>query len=81
MLKAAREDGIKVPEDLSLVGVDDIIAELLEPPLTSVVIPTYEAGERLLLFCSAGLRKKILLPREVVLEEKLVVRKSTRGRV
>jgi len=59
VLKAAREDGIKVPEDLSLVGVDDIIAEFLEPPL-----PPMKQGERLLLFCSAGLRKKILLPPE-----------------
>lgn len=44
-LKAARESGLRVPKDLSLVGVDDVIGEVLQPPLTSVRIPTYEAGE------------------------------------
>lgn len=81
VLKAAREDGIKVPEDLSLVGVDDIIAELLEPPLTSVVIPTYEAGRAAASLLFSRIKEENSSPpRKVVLEEKLVVRKSTKGR-
>jgi len=81
VLKAAREDGIKVPEDLSLVGVDDIIAEVLEPPLTSVALPTYEAGRTAASLLFSRLRDGNSSPsRQVVLEEKLVVRKSTKGR-
>jgi len=81
VLKAAREDGIKVPEDISLVGVDDIIAEVLEPPLTSIALPTYEAGRTAASLLFSRLRDGNSSPsRQVVLEEKLVVRKSTRGR-
>ncbi|MEN3183559.1 MAG: LacI family DNA-binding transcriptional regulator [Atribacterota bacterium] len=78
VLKAARENGLRVPEDLSLVGVDDVIGEVLQPPLTSVRIPTYEAGrtaamlifERIAGNVSDGFRT-------IVLEEKLIVRDST----
>ena len=81
VLKAAREDGIKVPEDLSLMGVDDIIAEVLEPPLTSVALPTYEAGRTAASLLFSRVREgNSSSTRQVVLEEKLIVRKSTRGK-
>lgn len=39
--------GIKIPEDLSLIGYDDIfICPFLNPPLTSVNQPQYELGEQ-----------------------------------
>jgi len=43
--KAAREYGLSIPRDISLVGFDDLfIDELLEVPLTSVVHPSSELG-------------------------------------
>jgi LacI family transcriptional regulator len=81
VLKAAREEGIRVPEDLSLVAVDDIVAEVLHPPLTSVSIPTYEAGKvaasLLLSRIEESSKGSSIPPRSVVLGEKLVVREST----
>jgi LacI family transcriptional regulator len=42
---AAREMGLRIPEDLSLVGYDDApIAARLWPPLTSVRVPIREMG-------------------------------------
>ena len=39
--------GLRVPEDLSIVGFDDIFeAQLLEPPLTTVHQPAEEKGRR-----------------------------------
>lgn len=45
VLKAAREASVGVPEQLSLVGFDDIEpAVLAEPPLTTVRVPALELG-------------------------------------
>jgi len=43
---AAAELGLRIPEDLSIVGFDnqDLIAEGLRPTLTTVALPHYEMG-------------------------------------
>ncbi|BAJ30274.1 MULTISPECIES: LacI family DNA-binding transcriptional regulator [Kitasatospora] len=44
LYRAAGELGLRIPTDLSVVGMDDVpVAELLSPPLTTVDLP----GERL----------------------------------
>ena len=43
--KACREAGVKVPEDLSLVGFDDIeMASYVQPGMTTFAQPRYEIG-------------------------------------
>ncbi len=47
VLSEARRLGIRVPEELSVVGFDDNeFAKLLEPPLTTVSVPTDVMGAR-----------------------------------
>ena len=42
---AARARGLHVPEDLSVIGLDDIqLAAEITPPLTTVALPRYELG-------------------------------------
>jgi LacI family transcriptional regulator len=57
-LRALRERGIRVPDQVSLVGFNDMpLVDLLEPPLTTVRVPQYELGRtagRLLLELLAG---------------------------
>lgn len=44
-IKAIREKGYRIPEDISVIGVDDIeTAQYLSPMLTTVHIPTEEMG-------------------------------------
>ena len=44
-LSAAREAGLKVPGDISIVGFDDIeLAKALDPPLTTVHVPHHRMG-------------------------------------
>ncbi len=44
-IKALRERGYRIPEDISIIGVDDIeTAQYLSPMLTTVHIPTEEMG-------------------------------------
>ncbi len=47
VIRAASECGIKIPDQLSIVGFDDVdAASLVTPPLTTVRVPQYEIGRR-----------------------------------
>lgn len=47
LLEAAEELGVRIPEDVAVIGCDDIyIAGLLRPALSSVRMPKYELGKR-----------------------------------
>jgi DNA-binding LacI/PurR family transcriptional regulator len=80
VLRAAAELGLRVPEDLSVVGFDDsAAASLASPPLTTVAQPHEEKGrlaaqwlvEAIEAKARPGRRRRRLLP------TKLVVRSST----
>ena len=78
-MDAAREATLSIPEDLALVGYDDIeAAGLVNPPLTTIVNPAYDAGRaagRLLAERIGGGYSGER--REVVLHSQLVDRGST----
>jgi LacI family transcriptional regulator len=43
----ARALGVRIPDELSIVGFDDeFVAEALEPPLTTMLLPHFEMGAR-----------------------------------
>ncbi len=45
-LSVAYKEGIKVPDDLSIIGYDNLkVAEMSIPPLTTVAQPLYEMGK------------------------------------
>ena len=47
VMQAAGDLGIQIPEDLALVGFDDIASSAhMRPPLTTVRQPFYEMGQR-----------------------------------
>jgi len=77
-VKALREKGFKIPEDVSIVGYDDVLySELIDPPLTTVRIKKYELGfeaMKMLMSRLKGRRKKI---KKVILDVELIVRKSS----
>ena len=46
VMKAIRTAGMRVPEDMSIIGYDDIsFASLVEPPLTTIAQAKYALGE------------------------------------
>ncbi|MBT2227165.1 LacI family DNA-binding transcriptional regulator [Nonomuraea sp. NEAU-A123] len=48
-LAALRERGLRVPDDVSLAGFDDVpVVRDLTPPLTTVALPLEEMGERVI---------------------------------
>ena len=78
VIEAARARGLRVPEDLSVVGFDDTpVARLAAPPLTTVRQPLREMGAvavRTALRLAAGERVD---SHHVELATELVVRQST----
>ncbi len=76
-LQALRERGLRVPDDVALVGVDDPFwSELIEPPLTALAQPVREMADCAvdLLFEEIGGRDQT--PRRVVFDFELRVRGS-----
>ncbi|MGO9583106.1 MAG: LacI family DNA-binding transcriptional regulator [Acidimicrobiales bacterium] len=78
VLRAAREAGLHVPEDLSVVGFDDIpLAEWSTPPLTTVRQPLAEMAAVAVRTLLEGGERGESLKRRVELATDLIVREST----
>lgn len=80
VMRALRDFGLRIPEDISVLGFDNIeISALLDPPLSTVSQPLYEIGvlaARKLIDMIRG--KGPNTPTIDVMRTDLVIRKSTR---
>ncbi|MBB3042062.1 LacI family DNA-binding transcriptional regulator [Nocardioides soli] len=75
-LRAARELGLRVPEDVSVVGVDDHeMARYFD--LTTVAQPVHEQGRVAATQVLAALTDDDWTPEQVILPTELVVRRTT----
>ena len=78
VIEAARVQGLRVPEDVSVVGFDDTaVARLLSPPLTTVRQPLREMGRVALQTALRLAAGEQLDSHHVELATELVVRSST----
>jgi LacI family transcriptional regulator, kdg operon repressor len=47
ILKYVKEHNIKIPDELALIGIDDVeFASIYSPPLTTIAQPTVEMGKK-----------------------------------
>lgn len=77
VLQAARLQGIAVPEELSLVGHDDVpFAGLAEPPLTTVRVNCLELGRLATEMLFSLIQQPEISPEARVVETELVVRET-----
>jgi DNA-binding LacI/PurR family transcriptional regulator len=78
-MRAIREIGLRVPDDISVVGFDDIdLAPHVDPPLTTVHQPIRRKGEEAVrLLLTVVERRDLAKPEHRVLETRLIVRGST----
>ncbi len=78
VMRALRNRGLRIPEDMALIGFnDDPICAMLSPALSSVAQPKYEMGQlaaRMLLEQIEGTSNR---PRTHMLKTELQVREST----
>lgn len=78
MLLCLQEQGYKVPEDISIIGFDDIyIARASNPPITTVRQDFRKMGQQALLMANRLLDKEVVCE-DIMLDVELIVRKSTR---
>lgn len=78
VLEAINEHNLKVPNDISIIGFDDMPwSKAISPPLTVIKQPAYQMGREAadLFFKRVDDPKRD--PVEVVLESQLIIRKST----
>ena len=78
VIAGARALGVRVPDDLSVVGADDIpFATVAEPSLTSISVPLARAGELSLELLTRAVAGDQQTPRTLRLPTHLIVRSST----
>jgi DNA-binding LacI/PurR family transcriptional regulator len=77
-MEALGEAGFRVPDDVSIIGFDDIFfASITTPPLTTVHLPQNRMGELAFAALQEILRTKKRRGREYTVRTELVIRKST----
>ena len=77
-MSALEESGVKIPEDISIVGIDNIsFAILARPPLTTISVPREELGATAFQALERMSQLKRHRGAEYTLRTELVVRKST----
>ncbi|EAS63604.1 substrate-binding domain-containing protein [Photobacterium angustum] len=79
VINAANELGIQIPEQLSIIGYDDIhIAKFISPSLTTIHQPKYRLGQAAVEALLKRLDAPDTFPQVIELEPTLVERKSVR---
>jgi DNA-binding LacI/PurR family transcriptional regulator len=77
-LEAINERNLVIPDDISIVGFDDMLwAKAISPPLTVVKQPGYEMGRRVAELFFQRVNDPARERVQIIMESKLIVRKST----
>ncbi|AZR74832.1 hypothetical protein BBF96_05275 [Anoxybacter fermentans] len=77
-IRGALDLGYKVPEDLSIIGFDNLeIASYYNPTLTTIAQPMTEMGRRATQILINIIEKRLIKELQVILPHKLIVREST----
>lgn len=78
-MQSAKALGLRVPEDISVMGFDDIYwAQIADPPLTTIRIPKTLMGQESVSRLISLLEKPDLEPTQLSLQVRLVERSSVR---
>jgi DNA-binding LacI/PurR family transcriptional regulator len=75
---AIREDGLSIPDDISVVGFDDIpLASYMSPRLTSVAVSGHEIAVESYKLLTRLMRGELPECRSVTIPTRLIIRQSS----
>lgn len=79
-VKALKNAGFAIPDDVGVIGFDDIyMAQMVEPELTTVRQPNYEMGYKAVeLLVEVLENPEQVVERNIILQTELIIRKSTK---
>ena len=81
-IRAMREMGYSVPQDVSIVGYDDIpLATFFDPPLTTIKQPMDQFGVVGVQMLIEAIRSGEHRPKTIMLEPELIERATTQVRI
>ena len=76
-LSGASELGLRVPQDVSIAGFDDIdFAAYCYPPLTTIRVPSHEIGRLAAKYLIEAIEDGVMQPRHYCLDTDLIIRSS-----
>ncbi len=76
-MKAAKRLGLRIPEDVGVVGFDNTdISTMCDPPLTTVKQPQYQMGYLASEMLIEMINEKTTPPKQLLLDVELIVRES-----
>lgn len=79
-LSWAKLQGLKVPDDLSIIGFDNIaLAEFCDPPLTTVAQPRFDIGREAMLLLLDQMQGQNVSSGSRLMDCELIIRGSTRA--
>ncbi|MCK4905658.1 LacI family DNA-binding transcriptional regulator [bacterium] len=77
-MRAIREKGLRVPDDIAIAGFDDIaLSERAEPPLTTLRVPLEDVGAKAVELLVDVIKNPRQAVKEFGLEAELITRKSS----
>lgn len=77
--QAAKTMGLRIPEDLSVVGFNNtILASVVDPPLTTIAQPIQEMSRKVMELLMREMEGEKLIKKRVFLAPELIVRSSTK---
>lgn len=79
--RALKDKGYHLPEEYSIIGIDDIsFSAICAPPLTSVRIPCKELGAQVVQLLHYKLKNPSAAPTKILIDGKLIIRGSAISR-
>ncbi len=78
--QAAKELGLHIPDDVSVVGFDNtILASIVDPPLTTIAQPIDEMGRQVMDLLVREIEGEKKTKQRVILPPELIIRQSTKA--